>query len=152
MGAMVTARLTYQFSHVGQWLIAGDDITNYAFCIGLALGQARVTGYEWLYTLGYLTLGAQVLGSMVLYRRLVIMKTGDLLAIPNLLNAGEDAANPSVFTRLTVVFKRDFFVFVIAIITACQYPLLAFLAYSLGTFPTIYCILLNDWKIAHHSE
>ena len=35
------ARLTYRFSHLGQWLDSvGDDLTNYLFCIALALGQA----------------------------------------------------------------------------------------------------------------
>jgi len=147
------ARLTYRFSHVGQWLDSvGDDITNYAFCFALALGQARVTGYDWLYGLGCLTLGIQLLGSAVLYRRLVMMKTGDLLAIPNLLNEDEDAENPSLFTRLSLLFKRDFFVFAIALITACQYPIVAFLLFSLGTFPTIYFVILNDIKLGRQQR
>ena len=98
--------------------------------------------------MGLATLGAQIIASVVLYRRLIIMKTGDLLAIPNLLVDESDGGEDSFFSKLTLLFKRDSFVFIIAVITAAQLPVVAFLAYSLGTFPTVFCIVLNDRKIA----
>ena len=65
MGAMVKSRLTYQFSHVGQWLDSvGDDITNCDSASAL-LWVGSSDGVWWLYTLSC-HLGAQVLGSMVL--------------------------------------------------------------------------------------
>ena len=40
------ARLTFQYSKVGEWLdTVGDDITNYAYCMALAVGLARFSPY-----------------------------------------------------------------------------------------------------------
>jgi phosphatidylglycerophosphate synthase len=154
------ARLTYQFSKAGQWLDSiGDDITNYTFCFCLALGQAHVTGSDWLVTAGAVTLAAQVLASGILYRRLIMLGTGDLLAIPDLvtksptLPPGGGAASAAgtqspLLAFIRAISKRDAFVAIIAGLTAIQLPITAFLVYAGGTFPTLFGIVLNDYLIS----
>ena len=143
------ARLTYRFSYTGQWLDSiGDDLTNYLFCLGLAIGQARVTGQDWLYVLGVATLVAQVIASGVLYHRMFRWKTGDMLAIPDLMTKDSGGEPGPVLGFLRALTKRDVFVLIVATVTALQLPIVAFLAYSVGTFPVCVFTVLNDRKVA----
>lgn len=140
------ARLTYQFSKKGQWLDSiGDDVTNYAFCLGLAVGQAKVHGADWILWLGLITLACQCTATGVLYRRLMQLGTGDLLAIPDLMTTNGGQQGP-VGRFIRTLSKRDVFVFIIATLTVLQLPLVAFLVYSAGTFPTVVGVILNDRK------
>lgn len=142
------ARLTFRFSKVGQWLDSiGDDLTNYAFCFGLAAGQARVLQEPLLYWAGGVTLTAQCLASAVLYRRLRILGTGDLLAIPDTLTGHGGRA-----TRwLRLLSKRDTFIFLAALLCALQLPLFAFGLFAVGTYPMLVAVLINDRRIARSS-
>ena len=136
------ARLTYRFSKVGQWLDSiGDDVTNYAFCFGLAVGQAKVHNAPWILWLGVVTAVVQWTATGVLYRRLIQLGTGDLLAIPDLTTG---SGQGPVGTFIRGISKRDVFVFIIATLTAVQLPLVAFLVYSAGSFPTVFGVVLND--------
>ncbi len=141
------ARLTYRFSKSGQWLDSiGDDLTNYAFCFGLAFGQARLLDQPMLYWAGGITLAAQCLCSGVLYRRMLILGTGDLLAIPDTVTGG-DGAMAQVVRSLRQLAKRDTFVLGIALI-AVIHPLAAFVTYAAGTFPMVIGVLINDRRLA----
>ena len=143
------ARLTYRFSHIGQWMDSvGDDLTNYCFCLGLALGQSRVREASWLYVAGFAIFGLQILVSGVCYRRLVILGTGDLLAIPDLTTTAATGAWGRFVEAARIVTKRDVFVFVIAVLTAVQLPLVAWVLYAGGTIPTAIGVILNDIKIS----
>lgn len=140
------SRLTYRFSKTGQWLDSiGDDLTNYAFCFGLAVGQARVQSMPWLYAAGGVTLLLQLVTSGILYRRMILLGTGDLLAIPDTMTGGESSTAVKV---LRAIVKRDVFVLVIAVLTAVQLPVVAFLAYAGGTIPMFVGVVLNDLRLS----
>ncbi len=141
------ARLTYRFSHLGQWLdTIGDDFTNYVFCLGLAVGQARLTGWTWLYFAAGAVLLMQIVSSGIMYRRMILMGTGDLLAVPVLVGGGGKGSN-KVFNTLRQFFKRDAFVLIIALLAAFQLPLVAFVTMGLGTVPVFVGVIINDIKV-----
>jgi phosphatidylglycerophosphate synthase len=143
------ARLTYRFSHLGQWLDSiGDDLTNYIFCLGLALGQARVSGENWLYIFGGLTFIFQWAASGINYRRMIIMGTGDLLAIPDTVTTRNDTIFGKFMGFMRVLSKRDVFVFIVAVFTAAQLPLVAFFIFAGGTYPTFLAVLVNDIRVS----
>jgi len=148
------ARLTYQFSRRGQWLDSiGDDITNYSVCLGLAIGQARVLDAPYLYWLGGGVLLVHMITSFVLYRRMVIMGTGDLLAIPDLVRTKTPTGLTGAVSEIVKqLVKRDSFIFILSVIIATQHPLVAFVLYGLGTLPMAYGVLLNDFRIARNPD
>tara|TARA_R110002096_G_scaffold436100_1_gene667738 strand:+ start:106584 stop:107741 length:1158 start_codon:yes stop_codon:yes gene_type:complete len=147
------ARLTYQFSRRGQWLDSiGDDITNYSVCFGLALGQAWVRDEPVWIWLGGAVLALQMLTSGVLYRRMLIMGTGDLLAIPDLVRKPTDGQSSAISDALTLAFKRDSFIFILSLIVVFQLPLFAFVLYGLGTVPMAIGVILNDYRIAREDR
>jgi phosphatidylglycerophosphate synthase len=143
------ARLTYRFSKTGQWLDSiGDDLTNYAFCFGLAVGQARVLQDSNLYWLGASVLAVQIIASGLLYRRMIILGTGDLLAIPDAVGQFEaTTAVGKTLGFLRQLFKRDSFVFILAVTTAAQLPLLAFSLFTFGTVVAFFGVLLNERRL-----
>jgi phosphatidylglycerophosphate synthase len=145
------ARLTYRFSKLGQWLDSiGDDLTNYAFCFGLAVGQARIQGDPSLYWFGGCVLLMQLTASGLLYRRMFLLGTGDLLAIPDTVANFEEKNTP--FFRfvgfLRQLFKRDSFVFILAVITAAQLPVLAFSLFAFGTVVAFGGVVLNERRLS----
>lgn len=145
------ARLTYTFSDVGQWLdTVGDDITNYAFCFGLAYGQAVVLGRSDLMAFGALTLAVQVAMSFILYRRMIRMGIGDLMAIPDTVTskAKSDGTFGKLLKAIREATRRDTFILIIASLTALQLPLLAFFLFALGTYPTFIAVVVNERRLA----
>ncbi len=126
----------------------GDDLTNYAFCFGLAYGQAQVHDAQWILVAGFITLGLQILVCGVCYRRLIILGTGDLLAIPDLTTTNATGAWGRFLEIARLATKRDVFVFGIALITAVGFPLVAFCLFAGGTLPTVIGVIMNDMKIS----
>lgn len=145
------ARLTYQFSKMGQWLdTIGDDITNYFFYLGIAIGQARVLGVSEFYYVGGITFLAQWGLSFIMYQRIIKMGTGDLLAIPDTLTKdGPSKPGPAgaIMRFLRVISKRDFFVLLVATLTAAQQPIAAFIIMTVGTYPTLLAVAVNEWRL-----
>jgi phosphatidylglycerophosphate synthase len=143
------ARLTYRFSPRGAWLdTLGDDLTNYLFCLGLAIGQARVHELPWLYVAGGVTFAFQWATSGIMYQRLIKMGTGDMLALPNLVTRDDPEGFVGHLLKLgRIVSKRDFFVFTIAVLTAAQLPLVAFVTMAVGTYPSFLGVLVNELRI-----
>ncbi len=144
------ARITYRFSHSGQWLDSiGDDLTNYIFTLGLAIGLARVYQQPWFYVAGGITFAVQCAASGIMYRRMIIWGTGDLLAIPDTVTTVDDGSLWSRTLKVArIISKRDVFVFICAALTALQLPLAAFLAIGGGTYPTFLGVLVNDRRVA----
>ncbi len=144
------ARITYRFSHRGQWLDSiGDDLTNYTVCFGLAIGQARVLNEPILYWLGAGVLIFHLITSGVLYRRMMLMGTGDLLAIPDLVRTKTpEGILGSISEGLSLMYKRDSFIFILSVLIIAQQPLVAFLIYGAGTIPMAFGVVLNDYRIA----
>lgn len=147
------ARLTYRFSRRGQWLDSiGDDLTNYSVCFGLAIGQARVLDEPRLYWLGAGVLVLQLFASGVLYRRMLLMGTGDLLAIPDLVRTERpEGLRGLVSDAISLILKRDTFIFLLAALIIFQQPLVAFYAYAIGTLPMFLGVLLNDYRISRQN-
>jgi phosphatidylglycerophosphate synthase len=147
------ARLTYQFSRRGQWLDSiGDDLTNYSFCFGLAIGQARVLNEPLLYWFGAAVLLLHVITSTVLYRRMLLMGTGDLLAIPDLVRTKEpEGVLGSISDAMNLIMKRDSFIFILSVIVVAQQPLAAFVVYGIGTVPMCFGVVLNDMRISRQN-
>jgi phosphatidylglycerophosphate synthase len=143
------ARLTYRFSTRGQWLdTVGDDLVNYCFCLGLAIGQARLREAPWIYAAGGATFALQWASSLIMYQRLAKLGTGDLTALPNLVSKHSPAGFHGWLLKLgRMVTKRDFFVFAIALLTAVQLPLVAFLTAAIGTVPAFIGILTNELRL-----
>jgi phosphatidylglycerophosphate synthase len=143
------ARLTYRFSHTGQWLdTIGDDVTNYLFCLGLAVGGARVHGWPWLYAVGGFFFLLQCYASGIQYQRIRRMGTGDLLAMPNAVTGGPARGAWGRFTRAVhLMTKRDTFVLVTAVIAACQLPLVAFGCIAVGTIVLACGLTLNEIRL-----
>ncbi len=148
------ARLTYQFSRRGQWLDSiGDDLTNYSVCFGLAIGQARVLQEPMLYWLGGAVLLVQVITSGVLYRRMLLMGTGDLLAIPDLVRTQKaEGLKGTIGDVVSLLLKRDSFIFILSLLIIFQQPLLAFYLYGIGTLPMALGVILNDYRIARQND
>jgi phosphatidylglycerophosphate synthase len=143
------ARLTYRFSYSGQWLdTIGDDLTNYLFCLGLAVGCARVHGWPWLYAVGGFFFVLQWYASGIQYQRILRMGTGDLLAMPNAVTGGPAKGAWGRFTRFVhLLTKRDTFVFLTAVIAAAQAPLVAFGIIAFGSIIMAVALTLNEIRL-----
>jgi phosphatidylglycerophosphate synthase len=143
------ARLTYRFSPLGQWLdTIGDDMTNYLFCLGLAIGQARVLDMPWLYVAGGVTFVSQLALSGIMYQRIAKMGSGDLLALPDTLTTGQYKGFIGLVLKFfRLITKRDFFVFIIAVITAVGFPLAAFITMAIGGYIALVGVALNEIRL-----
>jgi phosphatidylglycerophosphate synthase len=122
------SRVTYRGSHLGEWLdTIGDDVTNYGFFAGAAIGLHAMTGSAVYLAAGAVTVGAGVLTSLIEYRYLLKIGSGDLLKYPTSRAASEGT---SVLSRLMPLFKRDTFVFLtlLAAIAGLAGPMLVVFA------------------------
>ncbi len=143
------ARLTYRFSYTGQWMdTIGDDLTNWMFTLGLAIGQARMMNLPLLYAAGGYVLVAQLWAAGIMYQRLVKMGTGDLLAIPNAVTGSEAKGLLGRIVKvLHVMSKKDTFVFVTAIMAAAQIPLVAFGLIGFGSTGMAIGLTINEYRL-----
>ena len=143
------ARLTYRFSHRGQWLdTIGDDLTNWLFTLGLAVGQARVMDLPWLYAAGGFVFLAQVWAAAVMYQRLIKMGTGDLLALPNAVTGESSTGRTAKVLRVfQIIAKKDTFSLVTAIMAAAQIPLVAFVLIGLGSVGMAAGLTVNEYRL-----
>ncbi len=148
------ARLTYQFSRRGQWLDSiGDDLTNYSVCLGLAIGQARVMNEPLLYWFGAGVLVLHLIASGFLYRRMMLMGTGDLLAIPDLVRTKRpEGIRGTISDVINLILKRDSFIFILSVIIVAQQPLVAFVVYGIGSVPMCFGVVLNDIRISRQND
>lgn len=145
------ARLTYRFSPYGEWLDSiGDDLTNYAFCLCLAVGQARVRDLPEMYLAGGTILVMQLIATALIYTRMFRAGSGSKLAVPYTVH-GESAFS-AFLLFLRVITRRDFFVFVIAVFAAVQLPLIAFGLYSLGTVGVLIGVTANELRLRRQAR
>jgi phosphatidylglycerophosphate synthase len=102
------SRITYRTSVAGEWLdTVGDDVTNYAFFGAAAWGLYRATGNELYAGAGIIAVGAGVIASLIEYRYLVRIGSGDLLKHPASHQPGTRAG---LIGAIGPLLKRDTFV------------------------------------------
>jgi len=74
-----------------------------------------------------------------------------LLAIPDLTRAPGDTSLGRIFAVLRLLAKRDSFVFIFAVLTAAQLPLVAFGLFALGTVGMLVGVVANERALARQS-
>ena len=101
------SRVTHRGSRAGEWLdTVGDDLTNYGFFSGAALGLYKVSSNPLYLIAGAITVISGLIGSGLEYRYLIKIGSGDLLKYP--LSQGQGTGR---FAFIQPLFKRDTFVF-----------------------------------------
>jgi len=100
------SRVTYRGSRAGEWLdTVGDDLTNYGFFAGAAIGLYRLEGTPLYLVAGAVTVLSGLVASGLEYRYLIRIGSGDLLKYPLSRQGGSGP-----FSRIAPLFKRDTFV------------------------------------------
>jgi len=118
------SRVSHRGSRTGEWLdTVGDDLTNYGFFSGAALGLYRTSHHSLYLIAGAITVVSGLIGSGLEYRYLIKIGSGDLLKYP--LSQGQGTGKLAFIQPL---FKRDTFVF----LTLC--------AAALGLLGPMLCI------------
>lgn len=103
------SRVTYRGSLTGEWLdTIGDDLTNYGFFAGAALGLHTRTQSPVYLAAGAVIVGTGLAVSFIEYRYLVKIGSGDLLKYPTSQIASEGGG---FLAAIAPLFKRDTFVF-----------------------------------------
>ena len=145
------SRVTYRGSRTGEWLdTVGDDLTNYGFFTGAALGLFKMTDNPLYLAAGAITVVSGLIGSGLEYRYLIKIGSGDLLKYP--LSQGQGTGKLSFIQPL---FKRDTFVFMTlcAAALSCVGPMLCvFAAGAVGVLIAVLRTELRMMREARHSE
>ncbi len=138
------SRVTHRGSHRGEWLdTIGDDLTNYGFFGGLALGLYHATTL-WLYlAAGLIAVGCGSVASAIEYRYLIGIGSGDLLKYP--LSQGQGTGR---FRIIQPLFKRDTFVLLTLVACALGYggPMLC--VFALGAIGVLVGVLRTELRLA----
>jgi phosphatidylglycerophosphate synthase len=132
------SRVTYRGSHLGEWLdTIGDDLTNYGFFGGAALGLHHATGSLLYLAAGAVVVGTGVVASAIEYRYLLRIGSGDLLKYPTSRTASEGTG---FLAAIAPLFKRDTFVFltlVAAVLNLLGPMLVVFAVAAVGIFANV---------------
>lgn len=139
------ARMTFRQSTLGEWLdTIGDDLSNYAFFAGAAVGTYRASGHWGWLLLGAVLVGCGAIASAIEYRYLARKGTGDLLAYPIAGSTGRTAA-------LQPLFKRDTFIlltFVAAVFSRLPWALVAS---TIGAIAVLVTVLRTEARLARQA-
>jgi phosphatidylglycerophosphate synthase len=139
------SRITHRGSLQGEWLdTIGDDLTNYGFFAGAALGLYSSTGRLLYLVAGIVTVTTGVITSAIEYRYLVKIGSGDLLKYP----VSTGSSEPGLFSAIQPLFKRDTFVFLtfLAALAGALGPMLV--VFSLGGVGILITVLLAELRMA----
>lgn len=132
------SRVSYRGSHLGEWLdTIGDDVTNYAFFAGTAIGLHASTGSNLYLLAGAVTVGSGVTASLIEYRYLIKIGSGDLLKYPTSQTA---STATGLLAAIAPLFKRDTFVFLTLIAAALNLlgpMLIVFAAAAVGILSNV---------------
>jgi len=150
------SRLTFRGSRAGEWLdTVGDDLTNYSFFTGAALGLRTMGAPTIVWAMGLIGVAIGVIASAIEYRYLVSIGSGDLLKYP--LGFGEDPEKPTnptlsqrVLGAFRPMFKRDFFAFATMIAALVGPAALsgAIVAFSIGAAATLSAVIASEVRRA----
>jgi phosphatidylglycerophosphate synthase len=142
------SRVTYRGSHLGEWLdTIGDDLTNYGFFAGAALGLHTRTGSPVYLAAGGVIVGTGVVVSFIEYRYLIKIGSGDLLKYPTSQIASEGGG---VLSAIAPLFKRDTFVFLtlVAAVFDLVGPML--IVFAIGGVGIFVNVLMAEMKMRRH--
>jgi len=141
------SRVTFRGSKAGEWIdTIGDDLTNYSFFAGAAIGLFRST-HQWGYLLaGAVTVACGLLSSGLEYRYLIRIGSGDLLKYPlSQATTGETRG----LGRIAPLFKRDTFVFLTMVAALAHRIDVAIIVFALGAVGITVAVLRTELRLAH---
>lgn len=142
------SRVTYRGSRTGEWLdTVGDDLTNYGFFSGAALGLYRTSNQPLYLVAGAITVISGLIGSGLEYRYLIRIGSGDLLKYP--LSQGEGTGK---LAFLQPLFKRDTFVFLTLCAAAASLvgPMLC--VFAAGAVGVLIAVLRTELRMAREAR
>ena len=142
------SRLTFRGSLTGEWLdTVGDDLTNYGFFTGAALGLFTTTHNPLYLAAGAVTVISGLIGSGLEYRYLIKIGSGDLLKYP--LSQGQGTGKLSFIQPL---FKRDTFVFLTLCAAAlgCVGPMLC--VFAAGAVGVLIAVLRTELRLSREGQ
>ncbi len=148
------SRVTFRGSRAGEWLdTVGDDVTNYSFFTGAALGLRAMGAPAIVWVAGLLGVAIGLVASAIEYRYLVSIGSGDLLKYP--LGFGEDPERPvsptlsqRVLGAFRPMFKRDFFAFatMFAAFAGPAAMSAALVAFAIGAAATLSAVVASELR------
>ena len=142
------SRVTHRGSRTGEWLdTVGDDLTNYGFFAGAAIGLYKVTQNPLYLIAGGVTVVSGVIGSGLEYRYLIKIGSGDLLKYP--LSQGQGTGKLAFIQPL---FKRDTFVFMTlcAAALSCVGPMLC--VFAAGAVGVLIAVLKTELRLLREAR
>ena len=142
------SRVSHRGSRTGEWLdTVGDDLTNYGFFAGAAIGLFRVTQNPLYLVAGAVTVISGLIGSGLEYRYLIKIGSGDLLKYP--LSQGQGTGRLAFIQPL---FKRDTFVFMTLCAAAlgCVGPMLC--VFAAGAGGVLIAVLKTELRMAREAR
>ena len=142
------SRVTHRGSRTGEWLdTVGDDLTNYGFFAGAAIGLYKVTHNPWYLLAGAITVVSGLIGSGLEYRYLIKIGSGDLLRYP--LSQGQGTGKLAFIQPL---FKRDTFVFMTlcAAALSCVGPMLC--VFAAGAVGVLIAVLRTELRMSREAR
>ena len=142
------SRVTHRGSRTGEWLdTVGDDLTNYGFFTGAALGLYKTSQNPLYLIAGAVTVVSGLIGSGLEYRYLIRIGSGDLLKYP--LSQGQGTGK---FAFIQPVFKRDTFVFMTlcAAALSCLGPMLC--VFAAGAVGVLIGVLKTELRLHREAQ
>ncbi|HEY4158078.1 MAG TPA: hypothetical protein VGM29_08270 [Polyangiaceae bacterium] len=142
------SRVSYRGSHAGEWLdTVGDDLTNYGFFCGAALGLYKTSHNPLYLAAGAVTVLSGLIGSGLEYRYLIRIGSGDLLKYP--LSQGQGTGR---FAFIQPLFKRDTFVFMTLCAAALSLlgPMLC--VFAAGALGVLIGVLKTELRLAREGR
>lgn len=138
------SRITHRGSRKGEWLdTIGDDLTNYGFFAGSAIGLYRMTDSSWYLAAGAVTVIAGFIASGLEYRYLIRIGSGDLLKYP--LSQHE---NTGRFAAIAPLFKRDTFVLLTLLAAAVGLLGPMLVVFALGAVGVLIGVIKTELRLA----
>jgi phosphatidylglycerophosphate synthase len=141
------SRVSHRGSRTGEWLdTVGDDLTNYGFFAGAAMGLYRMSHNPLYLAAGAITVVSGLIGSGLEYRYLIKIGSGDLLKYP--LSQGQGTGRLALIQPL---FKRDTFVFMTlcAAALSCLGPMLC--VFAAGAVGVLVSVIKTELRMAREA-
>lgn len=144
------SRVTHRGSYLGEWIdTVGDDLTNYAFFVGAAVGLARSSGSPWFLGVGAVMLFSGVVASGIEYRYLLSIHSGDLLKYP----LSQATTNQTgALGSIAPLFKRDTFVFLTLLAALANVLGAALVAFAVAAVGVLISVILTEIRLARERK